>query len=146
MKSLFYIFSIITLIAIICLGCIGNNEATKDRVYQERESPCIQGEPLYIAYATTHCEDTFYTMDHAELLTAVNSGCWWSNGKIAGYLSRILENGTIPLYRSWNGCKHFYTTDQNEFNLSLSRGYRAEGIAGYVISGQEPMLVDQVLQ
>lgn len=82
--------------------------------------------------------DHFYTTNHNEIGT-VTHGHRGHHGYIsegtAGFCypsSAQGRCGVLPLYRSWNGYDHFYTTDFNEA-LRASNSYKMEGIACYVL-------------
>ena len=58
----------------------------------------------------------------------------------------VQEEGTVPLYRYWNGKDHFYTTNAAEIGTTTAGQvgkyeYRCEGIAGYVYPNQHCPIV-----
>ena len=66
----------------------------------------------------------------------------WAYEGVQCYVSKKKTTNHIPLYRSWNGKDHFYTTSKGEYN-GLPRKYKREGIACYIaksrISGHIPL-------
>ncbi|PVF92628.1 hypothetical protein CPB86DRAFT_790976 [Serendipita vermifera] len=95
--------------------------------------------PLHRSYNAGN-GDHFYTTDTAERDRAVSAG--W---KIEGDACRIFKTkyeGSVPLYRAWNGKDHFYTTNLDEMDNACSNlGYKFETHPGYVFTVQYPYTV-----
>ena len=61
----------------------------------------------------------------------------WAYEGVQCYVATEPIANHVPLYRSFNGADHFYTTNQNEYD-NLPEKYHREGIACCVASSQLP--------
>ncbi len=57
----------------------------------------------------------------------------WAYEGVQCYVAKKKITNHKPLYRSWNGSDHFYTTSKKEYD-GLPKKYKREGIACYVAS------------
>ena len=89
--------------------------------------------PLH-EYKYVNFGDFVYTTDFGEL----GSGCCgYTYLGVSMYIYNAQAEGTIPLYRFYNGTlvKHFYTTNFNELGGDPDWDY--EGVQGFVFAQQE---------
>lgn len=85
--------------------------------------------PLFRLY-NAFKKDYLFTISPLERDNAVTYFQYATEGTTA-YIYATGECGGIPLYRSFNGESHLYTTDVNERNAT---GYVFEGVAGYILA------------
>lgn len=95
---------------------------------------------FYRLYHPTR-QDHFYTLDPTERNFAISLG--YRDEGILGYVSPVLQGGTLPLYRLYHTRgDHYYTVDPADRDRRKNSGYVDEGIAAYVWpadrSGQPP--------
>ena len=87
--------------------------------------------PLYRSY-NQNINDHFYTTNEDEWNDAAEYYPPWVKEGIAAYVFNTHVEGTVPLYRSWSGSDHFYTTNMSEHVDFNNNGYVDEGVAAYV--------------
>lgn len=90
--------------------------------------------PMYHVNYAGH--DNVYTSDLCEAQQHINN---WG-GRDRGIVGRVLpapEMGSVPLYRTWNGERHFLTADPAELNeWIIHHKAQVERHAGYVFPTQ----------
>jgi hypothetical protein len=68
-----------------------------------------------------------------ELWPFNNPNHYWDYEGDIGLVYNFKADGTVPLYRLFNGNYHMYTIDPNERdNIIATLGFHSEGISGYV--------------
>lgn len=91
--------------------------------------------PIYRMYSngTTAKEDHLFTNSLSEVNLAVNTFAFRYEGVrfICANAVNAL-NATVPLYRSWTGTRHFYTTNVEEVNSVVAAGGKNEGVLCYI--------------
>ena len=61
---------------------------------------------------------------------------------VAGFVYPSAQDGTVPLYRYFNGRNYLYTISPEEIGTNVTglmgkHGYKCEGVAGYVYPGAQ---------
>lgn len=115
------------------------SDASTFDAYPASNGVCQTGtEPIYRMYNRFLGDDHVFTADANEInyWTVLNPSSSWSNEGIAFCAYSTQVSGTVPVYRilRWDGKEHLLTTDQNEVNALVSRGWGTEeNIAFYAV-------------
>lgn len=87
--------------------------------------------PIYRMYSdgTTATQDHLFTYSQSEVNLAVNTFAFRYEGVrfVCADTANDL-NATVPLYRSWTGTRHYYTTNVEEISAIVASGGKDEGI------------------
>jgi hypothetical protein len=119
-------------------GTLGNYGYTCESIQCYVNKTQVSGTvPLYRYWNGT---EHFYTTNGNEIGTTTAGtlgNCGYTCEGIQCYVYQSQANGTVPLYRYWNGTEHFYTTNGNEIGTVIvgaaGNGYTCEGIQCYVL-------------
>lgn len=92
--------------------------------------------PLYRIYKQ-QSRSHFWTTDPNEYLTLIRWDGVYTGEGVDGLALPSAAPGTVPLYRLAHQFEvpvlHHWTTDANEYTVLPERGWRQEGIGGYLI-------------
>ncbi|TFK20563.1 hypothetical protein FA15DRAFT_625229 [Coprinopsis marcescibilis] len=95
--------------------------------------------PLYLIYRCSKgCINHFYTTNllQREELVAKYPGDWEDRGIVA-FVFKDGTSGGVPLHQLLNaaGGDHMYTVSESEREAGVAKGFKYEGVIGYVYPG-----------